>query len=144
MITIKEITATDTYAVRQPVLRNGKPIENCHFPGDDLPTTKHFGLQTNQLIGVISLFENKNELFTNEVQFQIRGMAILEDFQGLGLGEKLISYSEKYIKSEKNTLIWFNARFLAVGFYEKMNYQKKGNSFEIQDIGTHYIMYKIV
>ena len=59
MITIKEITATDTYAVRQPVLRSGKPIENCHFPGDDLPTTKHFGLQTDQLIGVISLFENR-------------------------------------------------------------------------------------
>ena len=144
MITIKEINATDTYAVRQPVLRNGKPIENCHFTGDDLPTTKHFGIQTDILIGVISLFENKNELFTNEVQFQIRGMAILEDFQGLGLGEKLISYSEKYITSEKNTLIWFNARVLAVGFYEKMNYQKKGNSFEIQDIGTHYVMYKIV
>jgi ribosomal protein S18 acetylase RimI-like enzyme len=142
MITIKEITAADTYAIRQAVLRIGKPIETCLFPGDDFSSTKHFGIHTDKLIGVISLYENKNGIFTNETQYQIRGMAILEDFQGLGLGEKLITYSEKQLLSEKGALIWFNARQNAVGFYKKLGYKIMGGAFEINDVGTHYVMYK--
>ena len=142
MITIKEITAAETYTIRQAVLRIGKPIETCLFPGDDLSTTKHFGIHTDELLGVISLYENKNAMFTNETQYQIRGMAVLEDFQGLGIGEKLIIYSEKQLPPEKNTLIWFNARKKAVGFYEKLNYKIIGDAFEIEDVGTHYVMYK--
>jgi hypothetical protein len=39
-------------------------------------------------------------------------------------------------------LIWFNARVEAVGFYEKMGYQKTGNLFEIPDVGVHILMFK--
>lgn len=142
MIQIKEILATDTYVVRNAVLRKGKPIETCLFPGDELPTTKHFGLFTDSLIGVISLFENKNPLFAASTQIQIRGMAVLEEFQGLGLGEKLMLNSEDFLISEEDILIWFNARESAVGFYKKLGYKTIGESFEIESIGRHYVMFK--
>lgn len=142
MIEIKEILASDTYAVRNAVLRKGKPIETCMFPGDELPTTKHFGLFHEDVIGIISLFENKNPNFSTPIQIQIRGMAILQEFQGLGLGEKLIESCEEYLKSEKETLIWFNARESAVGFYEKLGYQTFGFVFEIEGVGKHLIMFK--
>ena len=62
MLTLKEITALDTYSVRHPVLREGKPLESCHFEGDNLQSTIHLGLYINcALIGVVSLFKNKNE-----------------------------------------------------------------------------------
>ena len=48
MIQIKEIPSKETYSVRQPVLRKGKPIESCIFEGDDLATTHHFGLYDNE------------------------------------------------------------------------------------------------
>jgi len=48
MIQIKEIPSKETYIVRQPVLRKGKPIESCIFEGDDLETTYHFGLFDNK------------------------------------------------------------------------------------------------
>ena len=38
MQNIKKISATETFLVRHPVLRAGKPIESCHFDGDDLET----------------------------------------------------------------------------------------------------------
>jgi hypothetical protein len=54
MTIIKKIAAIETYSVRLPVLRKGKPIESCHFDGDDLETTLHFGLYLGQkLVGII-------------------------------------------------------------------------------------------
>lgn len=44
MIEIKKITSYETMIVRHPVLRQGKPIETCHFEGDDLSSTYHLGL----------------------------------------------------------------------------------------------------
>ena len=143
MTEIKEIHYQDTFIVRHPVLRQGKPIESCFFDGDDLPTTKHFGAFIDEKItGAVSVYQNKNVNFNDGNQYQIRGMAVLDDFQKKGLGELLVLCSEEYVSKQKGNLIWFNARESAVGFYEKLNYQKMGEPFPVGDIGWHYIMFK--
>ena len=140
---IKEISSLDTFKVRHPVLRAGKPLDSCFFEGDDIDTTKHFGIfEFENLIGVISMFRNNHAYFDNTNSFQIRGMAVLEKFQKQGLGEKLLRHCENYIANQKSSLIWFNARINAVGFYEKLEYKIIEDAFEIEDVGTHYIMYK--
>ena len=142
---IKKITAFETIIVRHPVLRPGRPIESCHFDGDDLPTTSHFGLYfENQLAGVISAFKAQNKLFTEENQYQIRGMAVLSEFQKKGFGEALLEYCENEIRLKSGNLIWFNARKTAIGFYEKSGYGILGDSFEIPDVGPHYILFKAI
>ena len=143
MTIIKEIPSKDTYIVRQPVLRKGKPIESCIFEGDDLNTTHHFGLfENDDLIGIISLFSQTNTIFADKNQAQIRGMAILENHQKKGFGEALVKYCEDYCRTQNVDLIWFNARTAAVGFYKKMNYQIIGEPFDIKDLGEHYLMFK--
>ena len=143
MIEINEITYQDTFIVRHPVLRSGKPIESCFFEGDDLASTKHFGLFVNKKItGVASVFKNKNANFNAQNPFQIRGMAVVNDFQKKGLGEQLLVHCEKYITEQKGDIIWLNARQTAVFFYEKQNYIKTGDPFLIADIGLHYSMIK--
>lgn len=139
---LKEITITEAFSVRHPVLREGKPLESCHFEGDDLATTKHFGyFNNNNLIGIISVFK-KDNVFFEQSQFQIRGMAVLTTHQKKGIGAALVRLAEQYIESQKGRLIWMNARIIAVEFYEKSGYQIIGNSFEIPEIGTHYVMFK--
>ena len=143
MIEIKKINSTETIIVRHPVLRFGKPIESCHFEGDDLPTTSHFGLYfENQLVAIISSFKVQNKLFIEENQYQIRGMAVLEEFQKKGFGEALLNYCENEIRIKKGKLIWFNARETAVGFYKKSGYEVLGGKFEIPEVGPHYILFK--
>lgn len=143
MTTIREITSKETYAVRQPVLRKGKPIESCVFEGDDLLTTHHFGLfEDKNLTGIISLFEKINPIFAAQNQAQIRGMAVLENYQKKGFGEALVKHCETYCHINQIDLIWFNARTAAVGFYQKMNYQIIGKAFDIKDVGEHYLMFK--
>jgi predicted GNAT family N-acyltransferase len=140
---IKKINSRDTFLVRQPILREGKPIESCQFDGDDLETTTHFGLFIDKnIIGVLSVFKNNNVIFNTENQFQIRGMAILKKFQRKGFGDELVKHSEEHVKSQFGKLIWFNARESAVPFYEKLGYIKIGEPFPIADIGIHYIMKK--
>lgn len=140
---IQEITAIDTYPVRHVILRAGKPIESCHFVGDELPSTHHFGCFTaNQLLGVISLFEVGNATFEQQKSFQIRGMAVLDSHQKKGIGEALVREAETFCKKQKTRLIWFNARTSAVGFYKKMGYEIEGNEFEIQEVDPHFLMYK--
>jgi GNAT superfamily N-acetyltransferase len=142
---IRKIAPTDTYPVRHIVLRFGKPIESCHFNGDDLPTTHHFGYYLNEtLVGVISLFEIGNAHFSKQKSYQIRGMAVLDSHQKQGIGEALVQKAEAFCLAQNATLIWFNARTSAVGFYEKMRYAKVGTEFEIKDVGPHYLMHKTV
>lgn len=94
------------------------------------------------MIAVISVFEVKNKLFFEEAQFQIRGMAVLGEFQKKGFGEQLLKYCENQIRIKNGELIWFNARETAVGFYKKSGYKIMGELFEIPDIGNHYLLFK--
>lgn len=140
---VKKITANETYFVRNCVLRRDKPIESCYFEGDDLETTSHFGIYAvDKCVGVLSLFQNKNNNFEPLNQFQIRGMAVLPDFQKLGIGKQLIKHCENLFLDTIETVIWCNARENAVGFYENIGYKKIGTPFIIYDIGIHCIMYK--
>ena len=143
LIRVKEITSLETYAVRHPVLREGHAIEDCRFDGDDLSTTFHLGLFYNDvLVGVASFMKNNRDFFSDANQYQLRGMAILKAYQGKNLGNTLFKYGEKLLASKNVTLLWFNAREIAVKFYGKNGCNITGQPFEIKGIGTHYVMFK--
>lgn len=144
MLTIQQITSQDTFPVRQPVLRPGLPPATCIFEGDDLPTTTHLGLYIdNVLAGIVSIFKYTSDKFPSHNQFQLRGMAVLPQYQKQGLGEKLVEAAEKLIFEQGGEFIWFNARESAVGFYKKLGYSVKGDMFDIAGVGPHYVMYKM-
>ncbi|WP_309641993.1 GNAT family N-acetyltransferase [Flavobacterium sp.] len=144
MIVIKKITADELYPIRHEILRKGETFEKCIYPNDNAASTFHLGLYEDAVLaGVVSVFQTKSVVFKDEKQFQIRGMAVLNKHQKKGYGAALVREVESYLKAnENNYTLWFNARIIAVGFYEKMGFEKIGNAFEIDTIGIHYIMYK--
>lgn len=142
---IKRISPLETYTVRHPVLRSGKPIESCIFDGDDLDTTFHLGVFIeNKLVGACSFFKCSHNLLSEEFQYQLRGMAILNEYQSLGLGKLILNHGERLLKEQNIQIIWCNAREKALDFYKKMDYRIIGESFNIKDIGLHYVMHKIL
>ena len=142
MINIREISSTDTFQVRHPVLRDGKPLESCAFTNDNHLSTIHFGLfDDDEIAGVASLFHQNNDLFHGN-QHQLRGMAVLDNFRRKGYGEALLKRIEEYAMSQNSDIIWFNARENAVPFYSALNYTIADEPFVIEGIGIHYIMYK--
>lgn len=140
-IEIKKITSKTSYIVRHPVLRPGKPIESCRFEGDDLDSTTHYGLFDNEnLCAVASIFTSKSALVPHSNQFQLRGMAVLEHQQGKGFGADLLQHIFKEYVQNEQIAIWFNARIIAVPFYEKQGCKVISEGFEIEGIGTHFVM----
>ncbi|HLV15244.1 MAG TPA: GNAT family N-acetyltransferase [Xanthomarina sp.] len=140
---IKQISAQETYVIRQSILRKGKPINTCIFDGDLEENTFHLGLFCkSELIGVASFMNNKFHLFSEDKQYQLRGMAILKNFQHQGLGKRLIQEGENILNERKADLLWFNAREVALEFYKSNGYLIFGDAFNIPDIGVHYVMTK--
>ncbi len=142
-IQIKAISAKATIKVRQPILRTGLPIETCVFEGDELTSTLHLGAYiNNQLVGVVTYLKNNTTTFGAKHQYQLRGMAVLSNFQKKGIGKLLIEKGEQILTNKNAQLIWCNARIVAVSFYQKNEFKIIGNPFDIPGVGAHYMMYK--
>lgn len=141
---IRKIHHSETYPVRQEVLRKGKPLSTCFFDGDEAQETFHLGIfRKNQIVAVISCMRNKNTFFSEEHQYQLRGMAVLPQFRHQGLGKDLLIKTEKELrKLQENILLWFNARTGASEFYKKYGYHTKGPVFDIPNVGPHFLMFK--
>jgi len=145
-IHIHEIPASAVYSVRQTVLRPGRPLSECIFEGDTSSTTMHLGLFMDEnLIGVASFMQNSNPLFKNAKQYQLRGMAVLSEFMGQGLGATLLIEGEEKLKNlSSHPFLWFNARENAIGFYEKFDYKTIGEKFDVPGVCKHIVMYKLL
>lgn len=142
-IEIKEVDVAVILPIRQKVLREGKPIEMCKMPGDNLESSVHLGLYCeNELTGIASLMVDAHPDFPDLSQLRLRGMAVLPKFQKKKLGELLIEETVTIAEKNHANLLWFNAREAAVGFYEKFGFSVKGNRFFIEDVGNHFLMYK--
>lgn len=143
LVNVKKITTEETIAIRHQVLRNGKPIESCYFEGDNLPTTFHLGLYYySELIGIASYMNNSNNYFKGKNQYQLRGMAVLQQFQGKRLGNVLLEKGIQKLKLLNADLIWCNARETASHFYSKFGFNTYGKPFDVPNIGKHNTMFK--
>lgn len=71
-------------------------------------------------------------------------MAVLISHQKKGLGKKLIHYGENLLQQKSTSIIWCNAREVAVDFYKINGYNTISKPFNIAGIGLHYVMYKSI
>lgn len=141
MIEIKEITAQETYAIRQETLRKGIDLPT-QFTGDFDNDTFHLGVfEDDILVGISSFMKTSNPDFDSE-QFQLRGMATLPIVRGKGYGKQMLKKAFLMLKNKGTHVLWCNAREIALHFYLKLDFQRKGKPFEIKGIGVHYILYK--
>ncbi|HSM63201.1 MAG TPA: GNAT family N-acetyltransferase [Gillisia sp.] len=141
---VKKISASATYPLRSQVLRPGRPVSECYFHGDDEEDSFHLGVFKNEtIIGVASFIKNSSPFFDPEFQYQLRGMAVVPEFKGMGKGALLLKEGESMI-SEKNPdpFLWFNARMSAVEFYKKHGYQTFGNKFDVPGVCEHILMFR--
>ena len=144
-IEIRPISALDTYVVRHPVLRPGRPLETCAMGGDHRQDTIHLGafdLVDDQLVGVATLLVENSPYFPGLIGAQLRGMAVLPSHHRKGIGAELVRALEEIARQRKDEILWMNARVSAQPFYTALGYKEIGPLFEIDPIGPHYVMYR--
>jgi len=141
MIQIKKIKVQETYGIRLEVLRKNIPLP-YEFNGDFDKETFHLGAFINdKLIAVSSFMKGSNFNFKGS-QYQLRGMATLNNYQGFGAGKLMLQEAIKILNTLEINCLWCNARIIAVNFYEKQGFQIFGEVFDIKYIGEHYVLFK--
>lgn len=144
---VLRISAQDTYPIRQQMLVPDHNLQKAKFENDeDEDISFHLGAFVDgQLVSVASFFYERNLIFSDLHQYQLRGMATLPGFQRQGLSSELLNMAFPIIKQNFCSLLWCNARENAIGFYEKVGFTKTNeNVFEIPEIGPHVLMMKSI
>ena len=75
-------------------------------------------------------------------QAQIRYMAVSDEYQNQGIGQKIIGHIEQYARNNNIEKIILHAREPAVSFYEKLGYKNIEKSYLLFDCIQHYKMKK--
>ena len=96
---VLRINASDTYQIRNQILRPGQPVEACHFPEDENDQSFHLGaFLDSKLVSVASFYFERKDTLQEEFQYRLRGMATLEEHQGKGLSSALLKTAFPIIK----------------------------------------------
>ena len=128
--TIRIIAAVDTLAIRHRVLWPSLSLEDCRLDGDD--QALHFGLILQESDGSERLVCVAT-VFMNGTQARLRKFATLADYQGQGLGSRMLTYILDYLSMHKVTGFWCDARTSAVEFYQRFGLQVEGEPFAKRD-----------
>lgn len=145
-IKVISIRAKDTYRLRHPLLRAGRPIETCRFEHDDHPEAIHLGaFQNEEFIGILSALPNLCPNYPTRKCIQFRGIAVRPDFQRKGIASILIQHAIAELdKTYQPQCIWLNARVAAEALYKQNHFNALGEPFYIESIGWHQRFVKLL
>lgn len=130
-------TPTEVVDVRHEVLRPGRPRQSAVWSGDTDPETRHWTVVwAGETVGVATVLA-RSEPTHPEHRWQLRGMAIVPNARGKGLGAALL----QRVMDDVSEPMWCNARESAKPFYENHGWESPGDAFEIPRIGLHYRMF---
>ncbi|MGH2481987.1 MAG: GNAT family N-acetyltransferase, partial [Ktedonobacteraceae bacterium] len=118
---VRSIPAEETYSLRHRILRPTQLLAECAYPEDKAEHTYHAGYyRDQQLLGVGTIFRAARPESTLPTVWRIRGMAVSEEAQGLGIGGKVLSALLAYAASQGMPAeVWCNGRANVQGFYER-------------------------
>lgn len=143
MITIKEISAEETYPLRHSILRPHQTLDQCKDENDYRTVTFHIGAFDQQtLISCASFCDQAHDLLSEESQYRLFNMATLPAYRKQGAGRKVIQEAENRLLPKGIKLIWCKGRTSAHAYYERLGFQAYGEPFDYPDLGSHIIMAK--
>jgi GNAT superfamily N-acetyltransferase len=135
-VEIRRITAWDTIALRDLVLRPNLPRGGSHYPGDDAPDSLHVGVYVtasaqSALAAVATLCREPmpgEEIFFS---WRLRGMATLPEYRGRGFGKQLAQHCIAYAVQQRGTLVWCTSRVATVPFYHALGFAESSETFPL-------------
>lgn len=127
---------SETVSLRSKILREPLGLEFSKEELENENSLIHIAVFDNdKIIGCLVLSPNGKEMI------EMRQVAVKEDVQGQGIGQKLVHYGEKYAGEKGFRKMILNARKTAVDFYQKLGYEVVSDEF-IRVTIPHYQMQK--
>ena len=143
-VVVRPVTADETRPLRLQVLRPGQPAAAAVYPGDDQPTTRHFGaFAAGRLVGIASLYEEARADGPTP-GWRLRAMATEPSARRRGVGAALLAACVDHVLAEGGGELWANARLGALAFYTGAGFDVVSDRFEIAGIGGHVVVRRLV
>jgi predicted GNAT family N-acyltransferase len=137
-VSVDEVPAELTYALRQAILRPGG--QDVVWAGDEDASTLHLAARTpeGRIVGVVR-FSPAPCPWRPDARspWQLRGMATEPEVRGAGAGRALVDDGLRRMAERGADLVWCHARVSAAGFYERMGFAVVTEPYEKPPIGPH-------
>jgi GNAT superfamily N-acetyltransferase len=129
---ILEVAPAATHGLRRAVLRDGRADAEVVFEGDEEWEAFHLAaVDDDATIVAIATFLDR-ECPVRPGTFparQLRGMAVVEDRQGSGLGGAVLAAGIERCRAEGVAVLWAHARLSAVPWYEAHGLPAEGDVY---------------
>ncbi|HXQ44334.1 MAG TPA: GNAT family N-acetyltransferase [Acidimicrobiales bacterium] len=152
-IAVDVVPAWTTWPLRQEVLRPGRAVRDCVYPGEDDPRAAHAAALRREVasggalvvlaVGVV-IPEAPPWDADGDRSWRLRGMATRPAAQGQGLGRRVLDLLVGHVAAHGGGLLWCNARTPALALYERAGFVPRGEVFELPEIGPHLVMWRTV
>ncbi len=126
----------ESIVLRDAILR--KPLK-MEFTEEQLSNeydSFHIGIYDKNLVLIGCLVLKP----LSDNQIKMRQVAVSLEHQSKGVGKELVKFSEVFAKSKGFTLMELHARDTACPFYDKLAYNRIGDSFE--EVGINHYRYE--
>src|SRR4051812_35362815 len=97
-IAIRAAQTDELIDLRHAILRAGLPREPAYFDGDDEPTTHHLVAELNGKIVACATVLRRP--WRDQPAWQLRGMAVVHELPGHGIGAMLLDEIERFVRRE--------------------------------------------
>jgi GNAT superfamily N-acetyltransferase len=133
------VSSKECHGLREQILRPGQPASAWTYELDEAPRAIHFAIKEGgAVLGVASLLPEARSDSGREC-WRLRGMAVVPDARGRGLGRTLLGAVQAVTKQRGGGL-WCTARTSVEGFYTRYEFKREGAVFEVEGAGPHVLM----
>ena len=141
-IEISEVEVRQVRPLRTRVLRpwfdDGQMLE---YGGDDGEDARHFAAfdtAEGRTVGVVSYLGEPLPVEGESADIRLRGMAVAEDLQRVGIGSHLLSTTLSSLAvHHPDSRVWAAARISVTEFYVRHGFEAVGPLFEMPSVGPH-------
>jgi thiamine transport system ATP-binding protein len=127
---VVELRPADTHDLRRRVLRASMPAADVVFDGDEIPTTVHLGIISDDTVVAVSTWlQAPLPDRPGAAAVQLRGMATDPTMQGRGAGTTLLEAGVERARAAGAELVWARARSTALAFYLAHGFVTVGDEF---------------
>lgn len=125
-VLVRIADADEVRPLRMSVLRPGYPVVASDY--DKNPDARHVAaFADGVVVGCASVFPSAYDDVRGA--WQLRGMAVLPQLQGSGIGAQVLLGAIDVVRDAGATLLWANARVTALGFYERLGFEAVGEEY---------------
>jgi N-acetylglutamate synthase-like GNAT family acetyltransferase len=139
---IRWIPPGDTYELRRALLRPHQRVNEMTWTFDEDPDTLHIGgFRDGRLVGIGTVHRQPMPGSAEPGAWRIRGIAVEHGYRGLGLGEMILRRLLEHAAARQASVVWANATAASYGFFEHHGFRRRGEPFELREIGPHYVVF---